>query len=283
MENLKEFAANAASPLFQGISSKHVSEFFDEVWEGLSAKVFRTHYASEAVENKLKKASVKPEDTEYKKKYVATTANLEAAKVCNHRRSIPKTWKSSLEKKKTRLKTLRVRARETQDKLKQKIVERKERYTERVGKQQEKLNELKKKLQYYQLQLKDKKKQSKRRSRSLKKRIKLQRGRLSRQRQRIRKLKTNHREKMRKLRGRLRNRKDRDRTAINKLKLEIRAKKETRNFNPKTSLKSYIDPRIYYEWGRQVDYDWKKYYPKSLQRKFNWVENRKPLVNKLQD
>ncbi|NIS69034.1 MAG: DNA topoisomerase I, partial [Proteobacteria bacterium] len=60
-----------------------VSELLDEVMPGLSAKVFRTCYASEAVEMKLEKASVKLEDSEYVKKYVATMANLEAAKVCN--------------------------------------------------------------------------------------------------------------------------------------------------------------------------------------------------------
>jgi hypothetical protein len=88
---------------------------------------------------------------------------------------------------------------------------------------------------------------------------------------------------MRRLKKRLKNRRDRDRTAISKLRLEIKAKKKTRDFNPRTSLKSYIDPRIYYEWGKQVDYDWKKYYPKSLQRKFNWVENRNSLANIVQN
>jgi len=78
---------------------------------------------------------------------------------------------------------------------------------------------------------------------------------------------------MERLRQRLESRRDRDRTAIGRLEREIDAKKETRDFNLTTSLKSYIDPRIYYEWGKQVSYDWKQYYPKSLQRKFDWVEN----------
>ena len=56
------------------------------------------------------------------------------------------------------------------------------------------------------------------------------------------------------------------------LQFQINAYRETRDYNLGTSLKSYIDPRIYYKWGKQVDYDWKSYYPKALQKKFSWVE-----------
>ena len=272
-ETLKEFAANAGSPLFQGVSSKQVSEFLDEVSQGLSAKVFRTHYASEAVETSLQKASVKPSDPEYQKKYTATIANLDAAKVCNHRRTIPKTWKSALEKKKLRLGTLRRRAKEAQSKLRHKITERDEKYRERVRKQQTRLEAIKKKLESHQLQLNERLSQRGRSVRVLKKRIKLQRSQVMRQRRHLKELETKHRAQMERLRQRLESRRDRDRTAIGRLEREIDAKKETRDFNLTTSLKSYIDPRIYYEWGKQVSYDWKQYYPKSLQRKFDWVEN----------
>ena len=59
---------------------------------------------------------------------------------------------------------------------------------------------------------------------------------------------------------------------IEKAKLQIKMKMKTRDYNLNTSLKSYIDPRIYYRWGKTVDFDWKMYYPKSLQKKFSWVE-----------
>jgi len=52
----------------------------------------------------------------------------------------------------------------------------------------------------------------------------------------------------------------------------ILAVKETKDYNLRTSLKSYIDPRIYYTWGRKVDFDWKLYYPTVFQKKFSWVE-----------
>ena len=113
---------------------------------------------------------------EYKKKHVATMANLEAAIICNHKRKPPKKWKESLAKKKERLKKLRLKS--------------------TPG---------------------------------------------AKKRKRI-------------------------------LESKIKAYRETRDYNLGTSLKSYIDPRIYYRWGRKVDFDWKLYYPKALQKKFSWVE-----------
>ena len=85
-------------------------------------------------------------------------------------------------------------------------------------------------------------------------------------------MKSKHAERIRKLRQRLDDRKLRDETAIEKQKLKIESQRETRDFNLTTSLKSYIDPRVYYGWGKIVNYDWKKYYPKSLHLKFSWVE-----------
>jgi len=59
---------------------------------------------------------------------------------------------------------------------------------------------------------------------------------------------------------------------IKELKLKIELMKETKDYNLNTSLKSYIDPRIVYKWCKRIDFDWKKYYSKTLQRKFSWVE-----------
>jgi DNA topoisomerase-1 len=56
------------------------------------------------------------------------------------------------------------------------------------------------------------------------------------------------------------------------LAMRIKLLKATRDYNLGTSLRSYIDPRTYAAWGRRVNYDWKKYYPKTLQRKFSWVD-----------
>ncbi len=272
IRNLDEFAANGDSTLFSGVSSKHVSEFLNEVMIGLSAKVFRTYYTSEAVEAMLERTSVRLEDPQYVKKHVATMANLEAAKVCNHRRTISKTWASSLEKKKDRVKALKERAKESQAKLRRKAEEQEERFEERLRKQEERLRELQEKLEAYQLQLAEKKEQGKP-TQTMIRRINLKRKTLARQKQQIKLLKTKHSERMKKLEEKMKTRKQRDKAATEKLKLRITAQKETRDYNLTTSLKSYINPRIYYEWGKQVDYDWKLYYPKTLQKKFSWVED----------
>jgi DNA topoisomerase-1 len=60
--------------------------------------------------------------------------------------------------------------------------------------------------------------------------------------------------------------------AAKALKMKIRTMKATRDYNLGTSLKSYIDPRLYHSWGTKVNFDWKLYYPKTLQRKFSWVD-----------
>jgi len=60
--------------------------------------------------------------------------------------------------------------------------------------------------------------------------------------------------------------------AVKAAKIKIKTMKATRDYNLGTSLRSYIDPRLYYRWGKRVDFDWKLYYSKTLQRKFSWVE-----------
>ncbi len=59
---------------------------------------------------------------------------------------------------------------------------------------------------------------------------------------------------------------------IRAAKLKIELMKETKDYNLNTSLKSYIDPRIYQRWSKKANFDWKKYYSKTLQRKFSWLD-----------
>ena len=178
-QNLREFVEKTRSAIFEGVRSKHVNAFLDEVMSGLTAKVFRTYHATMVVDSHLKGTELEASETDYVKKHVATMANLQAAILCNHKRKIPKTWKSSLEKKQERLRKLKDRESKTRRTLE----------------------------------------------------------------------------------------------AIEKLRLKMREMRATRDYNLRTSLKSYIDPRVYYDWGISVEYDWKKYYPKALQRKFSWVES----------
>jgi DNA topoisomerase-1 len=271
IENLKEFSADPEKPLFEKVDSKRVSDFLDEVMTGLSAKVFRTHYATTAVESKLNRTRVDPDAPEYVKKHAATMANLEAAKVCNHKRTIPKTWGQSLQKKRDRLKARRAKAREKEKKIKQKTVETDEKYRERLKNWQLKLEDHKAKLEEYKEQLEEKKLQEKS-TKGLEKRITSKKKAIRTQRERNKNLKVKHKERLEKLKVRLSATKERDRNAIEKLKLQITAQAETRDYNLGTSMKSYVDPRIYFNWSKKVDYNWRKYYSKTLQSKFSWID-----------
>ncbi|UCH32127.1 MAG: DNA topoisomerase I [Candidatus Bathyarchaeota archaeon] len=175
-KNIQEMIKTARSSIFEGVRSKHVSFFLDEVIPGISSKVFRTYHASRVVADFLYSSAISTLDPEYKKKHVATMANLEAAIICNHKRKPRKNWRESLVKKTERLKRLKTKGTPTANK----------------------------------------------------------------------------------------------RAQI--LKYKIQAFRESRDYNLGTSLKSYIDPRIYYNWGQKVDFDWKLYYPKALQRKFSWLD-----------
>lgn len=271
IKNLEEFSSNTDAALFDGVGSSQVSEFLDEVMTGLSAKVFRTLYATDAVKSKLDKTPVDADKPEYIKKYVATIANLEAAKVCNHKRTISNNWESSLQKKKDRLVVLKNRAKIAQKKIKQQIKDAQTKHEDRMVKQTERLMAAEAKLEQYKKQLDEKKSQGNDVA-TLNKRVKRQRELVTRQKQRIKDLKTKQVERIQKLNERLENRKERDATGLDKMKLKIIVQKETRDYNVSTSLKSYIDPRVYYEWGKKVQYDWKQYYAKSLHKKFSWLD-----------
>ncbi len=57
-----------------------------------------------------------------------------------------------------------------------------------------------------------------------------------------------------------------------KLEMELDFFVRTKNYNLNTSLKNYIDPRIYKAWCEYVGLDWARVYSKSMQKKFSWVE-----------
>jgi DNA topoisomerase-1 len=59
---------------------------------------------------------------------------------------------------------------------------------------------------------------------------------------------------------------------LEKLEMQLRLQKNTRDYNLGTSLRNYIDPRVMKAWMAYVGLDWKKIYTSTLQRKFKWVE-----------
>ena len=271
-ENIKAFIeANKSGTIFDEVNSAVVSEFLDEVMKGISAKVFRTCYASEAVEDKLKKLPIDVEDPDYKKKHVATLANLEAAITCNHKRTIPKTWAQSLQKKKDRLAARKQKSKERERKARSKIREQDEKYRERLERYEEKLEQYKAQLDDYKKQLEEKKEQD-RSTNGIEKRIASKKRSIKTQRERIRNLKNTHAERQTKRKQSLENMIARNKAAIEKATLQVEAYELTRDYNLGTSLKSYVDPRVYFNWGREIEYDWKDYYSNTLIKKFSWVE-----------
>ncbi len=155
------------------------------------------------------------------KLYHAKLANLEAAIMCNHKRTIPKTFEQSLQKKKDTLKKVEKTASWEKARTTLKKVEGS---TPKTEKQKQ----------------------------ALEKRIKTLNDQIKKQ-------KKKHKEK------------------VEKLKLQIDLVEQTRDYNLGTSLRNYIDPRIFKSWTDEVGAEWEKLYTSALQKKFLWVkqENEK--------
>ncbi len=62
-----------------------------------------------------------------------------------------------------------------------------------------------------------------------------------------------------------------DAKRIPRLRRELEFYEKTKNYNLNTSMKNYIDPRVYKAWCDYVGLDWAKVYSKSLQKKFAWA------------
>jgi DNA topoisomerase-1 len=60
-------------------------------------------------------------------------------------------------------------------------------------------------------------------------------------------------------------------TRIEKVKIDLELSVKTKEYNLGTSLKSYINPKVYAEWASKIDYPLEKLYPKTLQKKFLWA------------
>jgi len=89
-ENLKKFmqGKKPGDPIFDGINSRKVNAFLQEIMPGLTAKVFRTCIATRVVQQELARARVDSSSSEAQKIYVARKANLEAAIKCNHKKGV---------------------------------------------------------------------------------------------------------------------------------------------------------------------------------------------------
>jgi DNA topoisomerase-1 len=234
--NKKNHPAHNRPQIFPDVSSRNVNAFLSEAMPGLTAKVFRTHHASKVVKESLDSADVTAGDPEYRKWEAATRANTEAAILCNHTKQVPKNWTQR----------------------KQKYREREERIKKQLQKYKVQLPALEQKLKTLKSEAKEKIQKIK--DREKKKAIK------ERYDRRI--------ESAAKAIATNKTRQEKTRIQFGRLRAQMAIAQQNRAWNLGTSQKSYIDPRIFYQWGKKVDYDvLEKFYSKTLRIKFQWVEN----------
>ena len=60
---------------------------------------------------------------------------------------------------------------------------------------------------------------------------------------------------------------------LERLETQLKLYKETKEYSLGTSLRNYIDPRVFKAWMGYMNLDWTKIYTSTLQRKFLWVDN----------
>ena len=202
--------------IFDGIRSSHVNSYFRGIVAGMSAKVFRTYLATNVVRDYLVAHDNIRSKTANEKIYHAKMANLQAAVMCNHKRTIPKTFEKSLQKKRDSLKKAKaiMAWKKTEDTLKK--------------------------------------------AKSLKPRTDLQKKRRSK--------------RIRTLNATIKKQKARHKERVEKIKLQIDLATKTKDYNLGTSLRNYIDPRLFKAWMDEVGAEWEKLYTSALQKKFLWVK-----------
>ncbi len=283
-KNLKQFSKGKKpeEQIFHDISSAAVNDFLRKGMKGLSAKVFRTYHATTTVDEYLREHRRMKEATQAEKEYVAKMANLQAAIKCNHKRTPPKNWEENLAKREEAVQKLR-ESKPDLSKLDDQIKSRRK-ALEEVKAQQKKFEaeapslvakkeEALKKLEAEPVpesdagktQLEKRKKAAlkalleanktnRAKARRLKERIKKAQESLDKAREAREKAETSYQER------------------LDKAERQLELAKQTRDYNLNTSLKNYIDPRKYRDWGEKVGYDWTRLYTTTLQRKFNWAK-----------
>ena len=217
--NLKELTAKIkpTDEIFGNLTSRDVNEYYKTVVNGLTAKVFRTFSASTVVSKYLNENGDVKTKSAMEKLYHAKLANLEAAIMCNHKRTIPKTFEQSLQKKRD---TLKVAQKATPWKKNEETLKKVESTKTKTDAQEKKRKE-----------------------------------RITKIKQMIKKSKTKQKER------------------VEKLQLQLDLSEKTRDYNLGTSLRNYIDPRIFKSWTDEVSADWEKLYTSALQKKFLWVKS----------
>ena len=93
-ENLKKFTKgkDKSNDLFDLINASKLNDYLKQLMDGLSAKVFRTYNASYVLQQQLNKKEFNLNDDINKKIAYYNEANRQVAIMCNHQRTVPKTY-----------------------------------------------------------------------------------------------------------------------------------------------------------------------------------------------
>ena len=86
---------------------------------------------------------------------------------------------------------------------------------------------------------------------------------------------------MKKTKEQIKKSKQKHKERIEKLTLQVDLTKKTKDHNLGTSLRNYIDPRIFKSWTDDVDAEWEKLYTSALQKKFLWVKSENESWNQV--
>nr|AIF03489.1 2-alkenal reductase (TOP1) [uncultured marine thaumarchaeote KM3_167_H09]AIF12441.1 2-alkenal reductase (TOP1) [uncultured marine thaumarchaeote KM3_55_G04] len=216
--NLKELTSNKKNnqEIFDDITSRHVNVYYSTIVKGLTAKVFRTYLASSVVSKYLRHNDNIKSESPMKKLFHAKLANLNAAIMCNHKRTIPKNFEQTLQKKKDVMSNLEKAKPWQKSEVSLKKAQTKITKTDKENEKQK--------------------------------------------------------ERIKKTKSLIKKRKEKHKERIEKLQIQIDLVQKTRDYNLGTSLRNYIDPRIFKTWTDEVGAEWEKLYTSALQKKFLWVK-----------
>ena len=277
--NMQKLAGGAArgeaakQEIFDGISSRHVNAYYSSIMPGLSAKVFRTYLASREVTGYLREHDRIVNDSPATKLYHAKMANLQAAVMCNHKRTIPKTFEKSLAKRKESLRAARSAARQVRTEARSARSSAPSAVSEAEAAVESARADLKKARSELKAGAAEKAPKARKKSKARKPapsqaRVRKLEAQLKARRARLKKRKEQAARKA----DRLAAQADRREARAEKLRLEVDFAGRTRDYNIGTSLRNYIDPRVFKSWMDEVGGEWSKLYTASLARKFRWVE-----------
>ncbi|XP_071278027.1 DNA topoisomerase I, mitochondrial isoform X2 [Agelaius tricolor] len=118
-KNLQLFMKNKdpGDDLFEHLNTTFLNKHLQDLMDGLTAKVFRTYNASITLQEQLK-ALTNPEDNVAGKLLSYNRANRAVAILCNHQRSIPKTFARSMQVLQEKIDAKKKQVEEAQEEVK---------------------------------------------------------------------------------------------------------------------------------------------------------------------